>query len=297
MKTSILHISAVLLFILLMFIFPFKLINPGPLISGHQDIQKDCLSCHSPFSGTSTDKCISCHVPEKIGIVTVSGNEMPDSVKTPFHKELSSIQCASCHTDHAGILAESATTRFTHSLLPASVADACLSCHESGKPDDKLHMDLASNCSGCHTTDRWQNARLDHDQLPAVFQKDCVGCHSEHRPADGLHRNSGNACYDCHSTNTWKPSTFDHDQYFRFDRHHPADCQSCHENPENFKEYTCYSCHEHSRARIAGEHREEGIVDFENCAECHRSGDEDDAKRIWRNSNRPDRRSRVHDDD
>ena len=27
---------------------------------------------------------------------------------------------------------------------------------------------------------------------------------------------------------------------------------------------------------------EEGIYDYENCVECHRSGDEDEAERIWR---------------
>ena len=46
--------------------------------------------------------------------------------------------------------------------------------------------------------------------------------------------------------------------------------------------YTCYGCHEHSRSKIREEHLEEGIRDYENCVECHRSGDEDEAKRIWR---------------
>lgn len=34
--------------------------------------------------------------------------------------------------------------------------------------------------------------------------------------------------------------------------------------------------------KIFEEHVEEGIRDYENCVECHRSGDEDEAKRIWR---------------
>lgn len=297
MNTTITHIVAVLLFVLLMFLFPFELLNPGQLISGHQEIQKDCLSCHSPFSGISAPKCITCHQPEQIGLVTVAGEKIPESGKAPIHRELSDLHCANCHTDHAGIVAGSATTQFSHSLLPASVANACLGCHESQKPADKLHQQLAENCSDCHITDRWQKVTLDHNKLPVDFQNDCVACHAQHRPADGLHRSSGDACYSCHSSEAWKPSTFDHDKYFRFDRHHPADCQSCHNNPENFAEYTCYDCHEHSRAKIAGEHREEGIFNFENCAECHRSGDEDEAKRNWRNSNRSDKRSRNHDDD
>jgi hypothetical protein len=34
--------------------------------------------------------------------------------------------------------------------------------------------------------------------------------------------------------------------------------------------------------KIREEHVEEGIRDYEKCTECHRSGDEDEAKRIWR---------------
>ena len=50
----------------------------------------------------------------------------------------------------------------------------------------------------------------------------------------------------------------------------------------DYSNYTCYGCHEHSRSRIRKEHVEEGIHDYENCAECHRSGDEDEAKYLWK---------------
>lgn len=50
----------------------------------------------------------------------------------------------------------------------------------------------------------------------------------------------------------------------------------------DYSSYTCYGCHEHSRSKIREEHVEEGIYDYENCVECHRSGDEDEAEYIWR---------------
>jgi hypothetical protein len=67
----------------------------------------------------------------------------------------------------------------------------------------------------------------------------------------------------------------------------------------DFNQYTCYGCHEHSRSNIRGEHREEGIYDYENCVECHRSADEDEAERLWRSRNNNSRRERRenHDDD
>ncbi|MGB5638920.1 MAG: class III cytochrome C family protein, partial [Sedimenticolaceae bacterium] len=39
---------------------------------------------------------------------------------------------------------------------------------------------------------------------------------------------------------------------------------------------------EHSRSKIREEHVEEGISQYESCVDCHRSGDEDEAERIWR---------------
>jgi hypothetical protein len=46
----------------------------------------------------------------------------------------------------------------------------------------------------------------------------------------------------------------------------------------DYKKYTCYGCHEHTPANIRREHVEEGIRNFDNCVECHRSGDKDEAK-------------------
>lgn len=40
--------------------------------------------------------------------------------------------------------------------------------------------------------------------------------------------------------------------------------------------YTCYGCHQHTPANIRGEHIEEGIRNFANCVDCHRSADEED---------------------
>ena len=50
----------------------------------------------------------------------------------------------------------------------------------------------------------------------------------------------------------------------------------------DYANYTCYGCHEHSRSKIREEHVEERIYEYESCVECHRSGDEDEAKRVWR---------------
>ena len=105
------------------------------------------------------------------------------------------------------------------------------------------------------------------------------------------------------------PTTFEHEKYFRFDRDHNTECVTCHIN-NDYANYTCYGCHEHSRSKIREEHVEveEGIRDYENCTECYRS--EDEAKRIWRSkdfnagklrsydeNSDNERKHKYHDDD
>ena len=100
------------------------------------------------------------------------------------------------------------------------------------------------------------------------------------KPIDA-HADIAADCFACHTQARWTPATFEHDKYLRFDKHHRTDCETCHvEN--DYGNYTCYGCHEHSRRKIRKEHVEEGIYDYEVCVECHRSGDEDEAERIWR---------------
>ena len=123
---------------------------------------------------------------------------------------------------------------------------------------------------------------LARELLPSLLRTEmrsaCADCHEP--PSDELHADSlagaGN-CAACHTDAAWTPASFAHDEFFRFDRDHPASCVSCHEGP-GFTSYTCYGCHEHTPANIRGEHIEEGIRDFEDCASCHRSGDEHDIR-------------------
>ncbi|MCB1048910.1 MAG: hypothetical protein KDC10_17095, partial [Calditrichaeota bacterium] len=186
---------------------------------------------------------------------------------------------------------------FSHRLLAGEISERCQSCHRHRRPVDAVHQQVGENCGTCHQTSGWTPATFDHRLLDAAVADACADCHDTNRPDNDLHRQSAIACRDCHTTDAWKPATFDHDRWFRFDRHHPADCATCHPNSSAFSDYSCYGCHEHSRSRIAGEHLEEGIRNFENCAECHRSGDEHDIQRGRRGERDTGRRSGEHHDD
>ena len=215
-----------------------------------------------------------------------------------------------------------------HSVFTGSSPEKCIRCHKveeiglkttkgrsiaKEKKNVSFHQKLlAKDCIGCHSDHKGVQAfrpisQFSHQLLEPAVRAQCDGCHSN--PGDSLHQGIKGDCGQCHTEEHWTPATFDHDKYFRFDKDHTTECITCHIN-NDYGNYTCYGCHEHSRSNIREEHVEEGIYDYENCEECHRSGDEDEAERLWKqkrlgsgerrtNSRRPDlkRKERKHDND
>ncbi len=261
---------------------PEVTVSPGDVIEGHEKIANDCTECHSPFRGTPAAKCIACHELEAIGLATTAGVPVAAAEgEPPFHQALIEPACVRCHSDHRGAERPGASISFTHELVRNDVLSTCASCHGASTPKDDLHRQAGDDCGSCHGFEAWIPATFEHETLPAERQKACVSCHGASTPKDDLHRQAGDDCGSCHGFEAWTPATFEHERHFRFDRHHPASkCQSCH--PSTLDQYTCYGCHEHSARGIAREHREEGITEFEDCVECHRSGDEHEAERLFR---------------
>lgn len=226
------------------------------------------------------------------------------------HAEIAK-DCFACHTPFLG-------------SSPAK----CITCHKvaeiglkttTGVPIAKEKKNVAfhqqlieDDCVACHSDHKGVQAfrpigRFSHELVQSDLQERCDSCHSG--PGDALHLKIKGNCSQCHTQQAWLPATFRHEEFFRFDRHHDTECVTCHIN-NDYANYSCYGCHEHSRSKIREEHVEEGIYEYENCVECHRSGDEDEAERIWR-SNRfesggrgtsnsvyhGERRHKRHDDD
>jgi len=252
----------------LMMQFPHAMISPGELSAGHAAINKKCQSCHKPFGGIPDVKCISCHT------VAYIGKDSTDTAKILFHKELASLHCTSCHTDHKGVNTAKQFSGFSHSLLSESIVNNCSSCHQ--QPADTLHSHLAASCSNCHTTSGWKSgATFDHNMIRSINKNDCASCHQ--KPNDAYHISLKDDCDKCHSTGKWVPSTFDHTAYFRFDRDHTTSCNTCHPG-NNLSIYTCYGCHEHNESKTIAEHNEEGIYNITKCASCHKSGNKQDIR-------------------
>jgi hypothetical protein len=262
--------------VVLIFIYPHLMVSPGALVRGHAELATDCFACHSPWFGAASARCAKCHSAPDIGLRTTKGLPLADrTVKRAFHRELIEQDCTACHSDHAGPkLTHRSRKPFSHALLRAAVRVRCESCH--AKPADTIHQELGVGCAQCHKAESWKPATFKHALLADAVLARCEGCHKT--PVDSLHRQVKGNCKQCHSQDHWKPATFDHDKLFLLDRDHTTECATCHTNDE-YSRYTCYGCHEHRQDKVRSEHEEEGIRDFENCVECHRSASDKSEKK------------------
>jgi hypothetical protein len=210
----------------LVFVYPNFMLSPGKLISAHAKIEANCFACHAPFTGVSSDRCITCHKVAEIGRLTTTGQPLTKPVSSPpFHQKLITIDCVKCHSDHEGVKRYHKQGRFDHAMLQNDIRNQCQSCH---KPPD-----------------------------------------------DVLHRQAIGSCNQCHNFAGWLPATYDHNQYFELDGDHKVRCVTCHVRNE-YKNYTCYGCHEHTAENMRGKHLEEGIRNFDDCVKCHKNANEDD---------------------
>jgi len=197
---------------------------------------------------------------------------------TPAHTELKT-DCFACHSPFMGAAASRCTTchklseigEVTTKGVPLARRDALSPFHKKLKSAD---------CMSCHTdhagTRRVRSPmNFEHALLDEQTRTQCRSCHVP--PRNAFHKRLTGECSQCHRDDQWKPATFDHAKFFMLDRDHNVECITCHVSNE-YRQYTCYGCHEHSPQSIRDEHLEEGIRDFQNCAECHKSADEHDVR-------------------
>ncbi len=194
----------------------------------------------------------------------------------PGHAELAD-DCFACHAPWRG--ASPARCQTCHALADIGLKTAAGVTLAGRQRNVAFHRDLIEpDCSACHSGHQGRavvlaETRFAHSLLRAEVRGACTTCHAP--PADGLHRQIKGECSQCHDSQRWHPATFDHDTLFLLDGDHDAHCETCHAGGD-YSGYTCYGCHEHTQASLREEHAEEGIKDYRDCVECHRSARDED---------------------
>ncbi len=249
--------------------FPHIMINPGELVQSHQDIKTKCNSCHDPFWGISTQKCIVCHKLADIGKDDTAGAKKTGKLPILFHQNLKDQNCTACHTDHKGTDPSRSKTLFDHNLLSGTQKNNCITCHN--RPSDKTHKQLSTtSCVGCHNTKDWKSGVVfNHDLIEGTDKNNCSGCHQP--PVDKVHKLVPGNCTGCHNTQSWKSGTkFNHEMISGADK---TNCTGCHQIPgdtfhKSLKD-NCTKCHSTNAWKPANfDHSNYFPLDGHHNAEC-----------------------------
>lgn len=239
-----------------------------PLEGQHVDVA--CAACHSPkvpqsarYRKVAFDRCGACH-------------------SDPHQGELAKLgaDCASCHTVRGYTpttfsVADHARTAYPldgkHAVAPCAACHgsasprtnlkvgktACGECHDNPHGEQFAAEMKDNGCAHCHSSERWDQAKIDHTSFPlrgahertacgrchgtvaagaaaAAFRgipRTCEGCHED--PHAGQFRATApvKACEHCHTEAQFKLPQFDHagETGYRLDGQHArVKCAQCH---------------------------------------------------------------------
>jgi hypothetical protein len=278
-----------------------QLVTPGPVISGHAKLERECGNCHEPFSrGSQTRLCLACHKDIATDRLLAKGlhGRQADAAKQ---------ECTRCHSDHKGrdadiVLFDRET--FNHAATNFELHDAhksvqCTGCHapavkfrrapgrcfDCHKAEDPHKGRLGETCDSCHNEATWRRVKpYDHDKTKFPLRDAhrtvaCATCHvSErysgigvacvdcHRIQDVHGGRYGAKCDTCHNASKWSTIRFDHDRDTKFPlrgTHAKVKCDACHTGDlyRDKLETACVSCHR-------GDDRHDGQLGV-RCEQCH----------------------------
>jgi hypothetical protein len=147
------------------------LLNPGPMIPGHEALS--CVSCRSEAPGTARQQ-IQANVAYWLGL---------RQTRAAFgFKAPASPDCTGCHErpDDPHSLHRFAEPRFAEALKTVA-ADSCLGCHQEHQ-GARVSSDTTF-CSACHSDLALKGDPLDVPHRTLVAQakwSGCLGCHDYH---------------------------------------------------------------------------------------------------------------------
>jgi hypothetical protein len=98
-----------------------------------------------------------------------------------------------CHTDHTEpALTSGGRPAFSHQLLNPAIRQSCTSCHSP--PKTAIHSGQPTECTQCHSQDRWKPASFDHTRFFLLDRDHNAACTTCHTTSDRRQY----TCYGCH---------------------------------------------------------------------------------------------------
>ncbi|MBX9657744.1 MAG: hypothetical protein K2X00_04195 [Nitrospiraceae bacterium] len=152
---------------------------PGNLSRYHADVT-GCVSCHEPFHGPVSGRCIVCHSESRF-----IARAKPSV--TTFHREVLAQRktCLACHTEHRGALAQiTANAMFNphgEFIFRATGTGSCSACHQFSpvfgeRPlvlDNETVRRLFEKGAGAHRPGRMADCLICH--APGRFENERNG--------------------------------------------------------------------------------------------------------------------------
>jgi len=207
-----------------------------PLVGQHA--VQNCAACHvdGRYHGTSRD-CIGCH------------RDDYDRTGAPNHAAAGlSTVCDSCHrASDAGWRGVGLDHNQFFPLVGRHATQTCAACHLNG-----VYKGTARDCDGCHTSQYNRTASPSH--VAARFPTTCEVCH----------RATDTAWTQGRFTHSWFPITSG--------KHAGNPCSACHQNPNDFTQFTCLTCH--GRTKTDDQHKGRTGYRYDSlaCYSCHPQG-------------------------
>lgn len=253
-----------------------------------------CASCHEPqwqaavlpshsALGMSKD-CAACHGKDSWR----PAQGFDHGLVFPLTGKHLQVSCQGCHKSSQ------------------SPPTACVGCHltqfqATTQPNHAAHG-YPTDCQKCHSTDGWKPAQgFDHALVWPLVGKHasapCAGCHVPgqtpskecvacHKPAYDKATNPNHValglplgCATCHTPHGWQPAKMaNHSFPITTGKHKNLQCGQCHQQPSDFKQFTCMSGNCHPKGETDGHHDEEPGYQYSapKCLFCHPNGKEED---------------------
>ncbi len=257
------------------------------------EASSDCISCHDDVhSMTVGNDCVRCHTSETWLIDNIP--ELHEENGFPLIGAHSSLSCDECHISDTYLRFDRlgnecinchqddylATTNPNHQS--AGYSTECLDCHNPlgfGWEADvithgffplTLGHDI-QDCKECHISDNFSDA-----------SPECVSCHQDdyNSTTNPNHQSAGFStnCILCHTADIdWIPASFNHDDQFFpiYSGEHEGewnDCIDCHNNPNNYAEFTCIGCHINPETNEEHNGVDGYVYESNACLACHPTG-------------------------